>query len=234
MQELMVQKHNFEKELKQLKDLSKDIPTDCTLPEVEVDGGFLGLGNHKVTGEEFNKQTKLLQERLISINQTHRNFFKEFETIYKTFDTLDKEYIAGIVATIDNTQKAQQDIKDTIEALKKTILLLKEFKTEVSNQIVEINTGYDSIRAFLDKCKYINDLSEIQNEFDRYRDTLTFMSEQLNKHESKNNTLHQQHNDDINALNLNTRKQIKISYWLSGSCIILLILNLVLQIIGVL
>ena len=70
MQELMVQKHNFAKELKQLKDLSKNIPTDCTLPEVEVDGGFLGLGNHKVTGEEFNKQTKLIQERLISINQS--------------------------------------------------------------------------------------------------------------------------------------------------------------------
>lgn len=200
MQELMVQKHNFAKELKQLKDLSKNIPTDCTLPEVEVDGGFLGLGNHKVTGEEFNKQTKLLQERLISINQTHRNFFKEFETIYKTFDTLDKEYIAGIVATIDNTQKAQQDIKDTIEALKKTILLLKEFKAEVSNQIVEINAGYNSIRTFLDKCKYINDLSEIQDEINRCRDKQTLMGKHINNLEIENNKLHQQHTDDLEQI----------------------------------
>ena len=234
MQELIVQNHNFQKELEQLKSLSKNIPTSCTLPEVEIDGGLFGLGNHKVTGEEFNKQTKLIQKKLIAINETHRNFYKEFATIYKTFDTLDKEYIAGIVAAIDNTQKAQQDIKDTIEALKRTVQILKEFKTEVSNQMEEMKTSVNSIRSFFDECKYVNDLSEIQNDINKYRDTLTFMSEQINSLESRNNKQHQQYVDDVNAINLETKKRIKIAYWISGSCISLLVLNLAQQIIGLL
>lgn len=168
MGELIVQKHNFEASLQKLHSLSQHIPNDCTLAKVEEDGGFLGLGDHKVTGKELNSLTGRIQNKLISINGTLRNFYKEFNAVYETLDTLDKEYIAGILMSVSNSQKASdealaahKDISKTINALERTVISLKEFKHNISTDISAICTKLDLVPGTFNGCVHLKDIDTI-------------------------------------------------------------------------
>lgn len=309
MGELIVQKHNFEASLQKLHSLSQHIPNDCTLAKVEEDGGFLGLGDHKVTGKELNSLTGRIQNKLISINGTLRNFYKEFNAVYETLDTLDKEYIAGILMSVSNSQKASdealaahKDISKTINALERTVISLKEFKHNISTDISAICTKLDLVPGTFNGCVHLKDIdtiwSDVKNlqstaeksnndiialkqhltlllDYKQYLESLQHLNEidsmwsdiallasrldgvegevrQLNEcvdklkrsidlyvYDFQKQCSEIRNSIDeliatINTRNIIVDKRIKILYWLSVSCIVLIITNFILQITGAL
>lgn len=167
MDKLAIQAHNFEKEKNQLRVLSEQTSRNLELKEVDISGGFLGLGNHKVTGEELNSLTSQIQSYLIDFNNLHRKFIEEFHQVYKIFEVLDNEYMKSILISIKAVEKnsndvkvAQQNITKTVEIQKKTIIALKQFKEKIE--------GYKHL-ADVDKIwsnsqKLQNDLAVISSE----------------------------------------------------------------------
>lgn len=171
MDKLIIHKHNFDQSLCKLKKLSSTMPGNCTLTKVAEDGGFLGLGSHKVTGQELNKLTGIIQNKLISINSTLINFHKEFGTVYNTLNTLDKEYIAGILTAVEDTQRVscqtlstQEDIHKTIEALKKTVNAFKEFKDSIYGDIAALSLKIGHTPNSLSNCGHLNDIDSMWND----------------------------------------------------------------------
>lgn len=63
MDELAIKRHNFEQAKNRLKEFSEKTEAELKIKEVKEDGGFLGLGDHKVTGSEFNKRLETIVSR---------------------------------------------------------------------------------------------------------------------------------------------------------------------------
>ncbi len=149
-----IHKEKFELALKKLEALSKKGDFNIKYEKFETDGGFLGLGSHKVTGSEINDNlVKPLQENLNSVQENIKNLFMTSQEIYKIFDALDKEYISGILTSIgmanetsnqafaasmeakeanQKVELANNDIRRTIEALKQTVNAIKSLKAATS------------------------------------------------------------------------------------------------------
>ena len=186
MSKLIIQKHNFDESLCKLKQLSSSMPDNCTLTKVAESGGFLGLGSHKVTGQELNKLTGIIQNKLYSINNTLIKFHKEFGTVYNTLNTLDKEYIAGILTAIEDAQKVsnqtfsvQKDIHKTIEALKKTINAFKEFKDSICGDIAALSLKIGHTPNSLSNCDHLNDIDSMWNDLIEQKEGLLSLDASL-------------------------------------------------------
>lgn len=142
MNELVVKKQNFEKHVAKLDNLSKQ---NRQLPELQVFQERTGPFNwfaKKVTGEEMNAFGAQIQDNFIMLNEKTNQFYKQFIEIYNAFETLDKEYIAGIVGAfnqaIDATKKAeaaQKDIENTLSLLQKAVENMTDFNKKVSSEL---------------------------------------------------------------------------------------------------
>lgn len=164
--EYSIQKADFEKQKKELKDFAEQPATSTVLDKFSTDGqwsdfwggGLIGvLSGHKVTGEEMNSLVTKLQSCFAEINERDRKVIKEFGQVYETFEALDKGYIQGILIGVKSAEKAsqeakdaQKDINDTIKALQITINKLKEFKGEINQyaHLKDIDDIWCDIKRF--------------------------------------------------------------------------------------
>ena len=164
-----MKKHNFEEAKNNIKPFSENLPSNITFEKVDENGGFLWLFDHNVTGEELNRFMEKVQAQFINFKDNQISIIREFSEIYKTFDYLDKEYIAGILISLKRAEYAaekaniaQEDIKKTIEALGKTVAVLKKFKDNVTGELEKLKIiGPAQIEAVQEVSTHIGELKEL-------------------------------------------------------------------------
>ncbi len=138
---LEIKKHDFTKAMTSLK---KYNDRTAVAPKINrVEEKSLKVFAHKVTGEELNGVIKSIQSHLINYKSLFTSVFEELSAVYKVFDALDKEYVAGIVGSIhviekvsqDNRKdikKNQTDTKKVAECLRQSVNVLERFKDEMA------------------------------------------------------------------------------------------------------
>lgn len=126
MNELVIKTHDFEQAKRGLKEFSQKEADELELDTVKTDGGFLGLGNHKVTGYELNDRLSTIQQHLIDLNTTDNKIIKEFGQVYNALEALDKDYIQGILISIKATEKTSERIQVTQEQIKKLLMIRRK------------------------------------------------------------------------------------------------------------
>lgn len=166
---LDIQPHDFLEAKNALKKYTEQAQKDFELSKVPYEGGLFNLGNHKVTGTELNRITSQIQDYLISINTLNQGLVEEFGQVYKAFESLDKDYISGIVnsirVTAEVSKKEQQDRSD----IKQTVNVLKKFKEDI-DQLKHL-TDIDNVWELLEKqtklskefSDYMADLSKVKH-----------------------------------------------------------------------
>ena len=134
-----ISKHNFDKYKNDLKKFSEQENSDFQI--TTVDTSTLMFFDHKVTGKELNRITSQVVNHLIDLNKRQIEITKEFRVIYDAFESLDKDYISGIIASLksaekayDETQKAQKDIQRTMYVQEKIIEGLENFKNRLDSK----------------------------------------------------------------------------------------------------
>ena len=159
MAQEIIAPHTFEVAKDKIHSLSKSVP-NVSLQEFPTEGSI--FSRHKVRGDEVNTLlVSPLQSTLIDINKTIRSLFDIADEVYKALESLDKEYIQGIVVAVKSAEtasdqakvassqaldaskkaiQAQADIKETIEALRVTVNRLKEFKEQATAELSSIST----------------------------------------------------------------------------------------------
>ncbi|MGN1433412.1 MAG: hypothetical protein ACI4XI_06900 [Ruminococcus sp.] len=189
MGELTVKSHNFESAKKDIQKINKKISTDISLPSFRVNGGLFNAFSHKVTGDEMNDFVCSLEELLISSNERDKMFIDEFKSVYKAFESLDKDYIQSILVSIksaeqanDEAKKAQAANNETLEKLKHTIRILTNFKTRIESidHISDIDTmwtnllcGREQLFDFIEKSdRAIAEINRSICELCQFTDTL--------------------------------------------------------------
>jgi hypothetical protein len=163
MNELLIEKRNFENQKNKLKKFSKNIPNSVNLPNSKTESGLFGWFDHKVTGDQLNNLTNKIQTYLKATNSNVIKIIREFDGVYNTFDTLDKEYLNKIIASVkaaeivskqanNASKKAQNnsdDIRKLIDVQKITI-----------NKLIEFKNKFESVHQVGDKWNYIKNLKE--------------------------------------------------------------------------
>lgn len=171
MQELVLEKHNFDESKNELKKFSDNAHVNPTLAKVDTESGLFGLFQHKVTGNELNELTTQIQKYLIDLNSFNSQMIKQIGTVYKTFESLDTEYIQGIIIAIKSAEennkkinKAQEDIKKTISEQKKLIEVLNKFKGKLEKlkQLEFIDDITDELRT--EQTELTRKISDIINQ----------------------------------------------------------------------
>ena len=170
MSNLVIKTHNFEIAKKGLKEFSQKKAEELKLNTVRTDGGFLGLGDHKVTGSELNNRLSTIQNLLIELNSTNNRTIKEFGQVYSALEALDKDYIQAILISIKATEKTskrieatQDQIKRIVDDQKKTLEILKKFKHK------------------LDSYAHLGDIDKIWNDCQNWYNNITTLSNSIDK-----------------------------------------------------
>ena len=163
MNELLKEKTKFENQKNKLRKFSNNIPSSVNLPNSKTESGLFGWFNHKVTGDQFNNLTNKIQTYLKATNSQVIKIIREFHEVYNTFETLDKEYLNKIIASVkaveivsnqaktasNKANNNSNDIKKIIEVQKITIDKLVQFKDK-----------FESVHQIDDKWNYIKKLKE--------------------------------------------------------------------------
>ena len=157
----LIKKHEFEENKEQIRQNLESFPSPVTLNSFPTKGSIFPFNKHSVTGSEINSSLVApLQETLMAQNTSITTLFKIANDVYEALDSLDKDYIAGIVTAVTSAEiasdqaktasskaleaskkvtTAQEDIKRTIEALQQTVRILKEFKERTSKDFMTLS-----------------------------------------------------------------------------------------------
>lgn len=196
-----IDKHNFEIAKQSIKSFAENLPADPKLKRVEQDVGPFGCLNHTVTGKELNELTSQIQDCLVSSNQNIRKTIQEFKAIYDTLEYLDKDYLAGIVASVqaaeaasEATKRNTEDIQKNLDALTKLVRKLKDFKQQTEENIISLLTQIDAV------AKNLNTRS---NDIDSVRIHVRDLKDSINKANKKLSDVKSEIDKSLNSLEKN-------------------------------
>lgn len=147
MEEIVVKKDKFKNALAKIEKDSKKNRNINELEKFDESGGLFGLFPKKITGQEMNAFSARLQDNLLKMNNKINAFYKQFLDVYTAFETLDKEYISGIVGAfnqaVEATKKAddaQKDVNKAVVILQETVENIKEFNNKVSYELSRLDS----------------------------------------------------------------------------------------------
>jgi len=172
---LVIKEHDFQEAKNSLKKYAAKTGSELSLPSVPSSGGLFNLGDHKVTGDELNNVTSQIQGYFIDINKLTQGLIGEFGQVYKAFESLDRDYISGIVGSIKaaekvsiEEQKDRADIRKIVERLDKSVEVLKNFKKDIDKlkHITDVDKAWE----------LISNQEKITKSLQAYKDSLTALS----------------------------------------------------------
>lgn len=191
MDEIAIKRHSFDLAKKRLKEFSEKTNPELKIDKVETDGGFLFLGDHKVTGYELNERLETIQDHFIDFNATNNKVIKEFREIYNALDVLDKDYIASIVANVKAIEKTSNDVraqqgmlKQHNEKLADQQSKLNVHQSEIEKNVENISKIVTILKAFkekLDSYTHLTDVDRIWRDCKKIQDRLAIVSDSITK-----------------------------------------------------
>lgn len=157
MTDIAIKRHSFDLAQKRLKEFSEGTEAQLEIDSVRTDGGFFGLGDHKVTGYELNRRLKIIQSHFITVNETNNRVIKEFREVYNALDALDKDYITSIVANVKAIEKTSNDVRVQQGILEQHHKKLEDQQGELDSHQTEIEKSVKSISKIVQALKIFNE-----------------------------------------------------------------------------
>lgn len=226
MNKLEIKRHSFDLAKNRLKEFSQKTEAELAIDRVRTDGGFLGLGDHKVTGYELNNRLEAIQGHLIDINSTNNRTIKEFREVYNALDALDKDYITSIVANVKAIEKTSNDVRKQQKTLKQhnEKLFTQQNKldthqTEIDKNVENMKKIVTTLRNFkekLDRFKHLTDIDKIWsdcktmgNDMQVVSDSITALSKKTTRDIATANSKNKALLDQVNKEILDLQKEVK-------------------------
>lgn len=199
--DLQVSNHDFNAAKEQLKKFAEQDVEELKFDKVRTHEDFFGVewAEHGVTGKEFNSLVEKVQKYFSKVYDRDQNLIEEFGEVYKALEALDKDYIQAILTSVSAIKKTnekilieQARIDQTIEKQKATLIALKQFKENVSNQLSEIDSSQliglieqleNRVETLEKPSSDLKDesteISQLKNELDSVKSQLNILSNKL-------------------------------------------------------
>ena len=226
MNEVAIKRHSFDLAKNRLKEFSEKREAELEIDKVRTDGGFLGLGDHKVTGYELNRRLETIQEHFIAVNTVNNKVIKEFGEVYNALDWLHKDYITSIIANVKAIEKTSNDVrvqqgtlKQHNEKLANQQSKLDAHQAEIEKNVANILKIVAALKVFKEKLegykhltdidKIWNDCKSIQNEIRVVSDSITKFSRKTREDIATANNKNKALSDKVNRDILTLRNEAK-------------------------
>lgn len=151
----------FELQKNKLKNFSKELPKSEDLPVVQESGGLFGLFSYSVKGDDLNRLTGKIQDKMILQNKLLVKIVKEFHTIYDTFSVLDEEYIQAILKSLSAAEEANKKALTSIEGVK----INQDSIGSIIDQQWQMIDVLKKFKEDIGKIKHIHDVDELYDTF---------------------------------------------------------------------
>ena len=191
----VVRPHSFEDAINHIKSFSESTSPVSELNKVDTTDRVFGWFEHRVSGEELNEVIGQIQNYLIELNQLNSDLIKELEQVYKALESLDKEYIPGILCAVkaaeiasDQAKAAQEDINNTIEIQKRTIEAIKRSEDQSFKAINNVSKEIAVLQDFkneLDQQSHIKEIDQIWNNVEKGKSDLNNLSQHVKEIENR-------------------------------------------------
>lgn len=191
-----IQRHDFNKYKNNLKKFSEQLPEQIKIEKVETEGFFF-FTDHKVTGSELNRVTSEIQDNLIILMNGQNKIIKEFNDIYNAFETLDKDYISGILSALKSSEEAHLRLKNQVDSQKAFVEKVISKNKELNEEVYALNVKLDQINVFIDSTKVVhkslqeqiiaqkNFLEDIVVESNNLKELVNILNSKIERFENK-------------------------------------------------
>lgn len=168
----LIKSHNFEEAKNKILEFSSNSCVSINFDEFkEEGGGLLWLGSHKVTGAEMNNYSLKLENYFKQINDTQIETIDQFKEVYDAFESLDKDYIQGIIISVKSAEKAAEDAKSAgydaqralseIDKTVKDLSATQEKLTKTTAALEKTIIALSQFKSNLDEIKHLNDIDKM-------------------------------------------------------------------------
>lgn len=154
-----ITQHNFDSQKEQLKKFADSVPKNIQLKKLESNQ-FWFLNFDTVKTSDVNEVTKGIQAALIEQNKNLQDVYKAFDTVYKTFNELDNNYIQRILVNLEAAREANRKAVQGLEENKKIV--------EQQQTIIEVLKKH---KAELDELQHLKDIDIFFDEFKDFEAT---------------------------------------------------------------
>lgn len=180
-----VRRHDFQEAKANIKIFSERRIDSPKFESVATETLY-GLMSRSVTGSELNERISKIQHHFIKINEQLNEIKGQFGNVYETFESLDKDYIEGIVASIGATKivsdqalaasyQAQKASEQSLEAAEEAKKICNDVKRSLQIHVAII----DNLEK--EKNRSESRFATTQNEIDQVKDTVGQRYEMLGK-----------------------------------------------------
>ena len=149
----IIKTHSFEVAKNKIQTLARKAPSSVPLKAFRTEG-FLPWTSHKVTGDEVNE---LLVSPLLSVlkdqNSNILSLFNIADEVYKALESLDKEYIAGIIASIESAKMASDQAKTASTKAEKASNQALDASQKALEASKKANNAQDDIKKTIEGLK---------------------------------------------------------------------------------
>lgn len=150
--DLREQNAKFAIALQEVDDLSNRAKAHKSIETVPERGKFFKIGAHKVTGKELNVAAGHIDESIIQVKNVQIETLRHIEQLYRVLDTLDGEYVSGILEATEAAEMAKNLASINDENIGKIVRYLSQddrvraYKTEQESRMAtlesKIKTAY--------------------------------------------------------------------------------------------
>lgn len=149
-----VARHSFDQQKEELRKFSETSENHFVFRNLDIRGGLFGMVKYKVTGEDFNEFTRKMSDVMIKNQQNINYLTAGFGTVYKTIETLDSDYIAGIVQNVeqikevsDRAENAAESASQAVQDIGKTVKSLMKLKDVVKRHSEQLENLQQQLRS---------------------------------------------------------------------------------------
>ena len=190
MNELGIRGENLQLAMERIKEFSEKGSKKIAINKVRTEGDFFGLGNHKVTGEEFNERLMEIQQHISSQNESYDISMYAIAECYKALVAVKEDYLNRIMCNLAAIKKTNNDLREQDIKLGQESARIKEAMEDIRLITAAIRSFNNQLQSY----SHLSDIDTIWEDCRNIQNNLRVVSDSITR-------LSQKTTDEINAAN---------------------------------
>lgn len=150
----IIKPHKFEVAKNKIQKLAHNVPSTVSMERFQTEGSIFSWNNHNITGEEANRLlVSPLQSTLIAQNENIRSLFNIADEVYKALESLDKEYISGIITSVEAAKMASNQAKAASSKAEQASLQALDASQKALEASISANNAQTDIKKTIEGLK---------------------------------------------------------------------------------
>lgn len=169
MEKEIIKRHDFEKSKNEIKKFVENKLEFGRAPSIKMENEYSILlwkikTTHNITGSELAEQMCFVHDKFIDLYKSYNDVIRMFSRIYDALETLDKDYINGILSSIKSADEASKqaiDASNLAKGIGESAQVIGREARELGRKLEKVVGVLELHDKELQKSKHIRDVDEL-------------------------------------------------------------------------